>query len=101
MNRPLQTQYQQGNDESIPATASGPGSGLGRRTAYEDVVKSQRNTFNDCNITLFGLMTTYSIDKLNIKLKKALDEPIMLMTLNEYGESRLSDSISNIAITNC
>ena len=31
-------------------------------------------------------MTSYNIEKLNTKLKKALSEPQMLMTLNEYGK---------------
>jgi hypothetical protein len=85
INVPIQTLSTPGSDESIPATANGPSSGRGRRKAYEDVAELQWKKFQSCNITLFSLLSTYSIVKHNPAQKRNINELNALLELHDYG----------------
>lgn len=85
---PLQTNFLPDDDETTPATKTGPTSVRGRRLAYQDVAKSQWERFSTCNITFFSLLTTYSIVKSTNKIvKSTLTEPMTLLTLSDHGKT--------------
>lgn len=63
-----------GDDDNSPAITAGPTTGIGRRNAYHDVVKSQWQSYGTCNITLFSLLSSYSITK-HKELAKAKPGP--------------------------
>ena len=91
---PIQTLSTPGSDETIPATANGPTSGRGRRRAYEDVAELQRKKFRNCNITLFSLLSTYSIVKHPPAQKRNISELNVLLELHDYGTAQISIFIS-------
>lgn len=63
LNNPLMTVRIAGDDDNSPATTAGPTTAIGRRNAYHDVVKSQWQLYGVCKITLFSLLSSYSISK--------------------------------------
>ena len=69
------------NDEES-AVESGPNSALGKRRAYECLVFQQRGSYsNQCFVTLYSLLTSYSIS--SSKVAKLLCPP--LLKLNSDG----------------
>lgn len=87
MNRPILTQSQPNDSEDKPATSSGPQSNLGRRKAYEDLCKAQWNMFSMCKITLFSLLSSYTLRKKNAKQKVALGAPTLLLEIDNHGKN--------------
>ena len=83
LNNPIMTVRIAGDDENSPATTAGPSTAIGRRNAYHDVVKSQWHLYGACNITLFSLLSSYSIAKdketTNIKAGSTQVKPLQIL----------------------
>ena len=60
---PLMTQSQPSENNNTSAVATGPTSNIGRRRAYEELSKLQWIKYGCCHMTLFSLLSTYSITK--------------------------------------
>jgi PIF1-like helicase len=87
LSQPILTVRQEGDDDNAPAVTKGPNSGLGRRDAYEAVIKSQWATFGSCDITLFSLLTAYDIHKDNRTDKRPQMALTVLLKLNAHGKT--------------
>jgi hypothetical protein len=77
------TERYPGDDDNSPATTAGPNTGVGRRNAYHDVVKTQWQFHGTCNITFFSLLSSYSLAKhkepTNKKAGKAQIPPLQIL----------------------
>ena len=101
LNNPIMTVRVAGDDDNSPATTAGPNTAIGRRNAYHDVVKSQLELCGTCNITLFSLLSSYSIAKHKEPTKKKAGSPqitplqILLELDADSGTTSIHCHISN------
>lgn len=82
-----------GDDDSTPATAAGPNTGIGRRNAYHDVAKSQWQSYGTCNMTIFSLLSSYTLSKhketINKKSGSLQITPLqILLEIDDSGRKR-------------
>lgn len=91
-----------GDDDNTPATTAGPNTGIGRRNAYHDIVKSQWHIFERCNITLFSLFSSYTIAKhKEVAIKKAGSTqitPLQILLQIEESSGKITVNFSLIKI---
>lgn len=79
-------ELKQMNDAST-AVDAGPRSAMGKRNAYASLVKQQRLTFQgDCFVTLFSLLTCYSLSKAPRIEKTVINKSPPLLLLDKHGE---------------
>ena len=58
---------------------------LGKRSAYQTLMRQQRTNFSQCNITLYTMLVNFTIDKYKPKaIESTLNEP-PLLDINEHG----------------
>jgi PIF1-like helicase len=87
MNKVLKTRPELLNqlNEQETAVESGPNSALGKRAAYEILVIQQRERYaGQCNVTMFTVLTSYSVSSASSKEKTKLLLPPLLV-VNESG----------------
>lgn len=65
--------------------AAGLGSAMGRRRAYQTLMKQQRDDHGECQITFFNLLTYYSFKNPDSKSKKKQTGPSLLI-IDSLGE---------------
>ena len=76
-------------DDEESAVESGPNSALGKRRAYENLVVQQRESYDDqCFVTLFTLLSSYSIS--TSKVLKLSPPPLLIV--NSDGIIALSST---------
>ena len=76
-------------DDEESAVESGPNSALGKRRAYENLVVQQRESYDDqCFVTLFTLLSSYSIS--TPKVLKLSPPPLLIV--NSDGIIALSST---------
>lgn len=67
------------------AVDTSPTSALGKRNAYSDLVKQQRNDYQgECFVTLYSLLTSYSIGKCSNDLTQSISVPPLLV-VDKHG----------------
>ena len=60
---------------------------LGKRAAYELLMKQQRETFGHCHITLYTLLVNFTIDNYSSSCHaESIFETPPLLTIDEYGK---------------
>jgi hypothetical protein len=85
-------QFKNNQNKSESVLFKGPKSQMGRRIAYSEICDSQLNQFNQCQVTLFSILSCYNIQSITDSSisKVKLNKIIYLHNLN-VGPITISD----------
>lgn len=85
-------------EKTESAISTSPTSQMGRRSAYEKLMEQQRSiSHGECNVTLFSVFTSYSIQKKTPKNVKELNSP-PLLTIDDIGIIHLNEKTKKIKL---